>query len=183
MSSSFYVNLILIFIVNSLPVISSGNAEHSFLRGVPPKRREKTNRSFDFSTLIFVSVLVQSKYVASKPFACLDGSANIPFEFVNDDYCDCRGETRRIRRFVNSKCLQMEVMNRELQRVQMVDFIAKIKVISAQQFHRISLVTAFAVKRMKKLFVVVVVILKIVLDCCDGSDEYETRVVCNNTCL
>ena len=20
-------------------------------------------------------------------------------------------------------------------------------------------------------------------DCCDGSDEYETRVVCNNTCL
>jgi len=70
MSSSFYVNLILIFIVNSLPVISSGNAEHSFLRGVPPK--------------------LQSKYVVSKPFACLDGSANIPFEFVNDDYCDCR---------------------------------------------------------------------------------------------
>lgn len=21
------------------------------------------------------------------------------------------------------------------------------------------------------------------LDCCDGSDEYETTIVCNNTCL
>ncbi|CAF5120612.1 unnamed protein product, partial [Rotaria sp. Silwood1] len=22
-----------------------------------------------------------------------------------------------------------------------------------------------------------------ICDCCDGSDEYETTVVCNNTCL
>ncbi len=31
-------------------------------------------------------------YIPSKPFTCLDGSSTIPFEFVNDDYCDCRGK-------------------------------------------------------------------------------------------
>jgi hypothetical protein len=29
-------------------------------------------------------------YDSNKPFACLDGSAVIPFGHVNDDYCDCR---------------------------------------------------------------------------------------------
>ena len=29
-------------------------------------------------------------YDESKPFTCLDGSATIPFDQVNDDYCDCR---------------------------------------------------------------------------------------------
>lgn len=29
-------------------------------------------------------------YDASKPFTCLDGSATIPFDQVNDDYCDCK---------------------------------------------------------------------------------------------
>ncbi|XP_060037764.1 glucosidase 2 subunit beta [Erinaceus europaeus] len=28
-------------------------------------------------------------YEESKPFTCLDGSATIPFDQVNDDYCDC----------------------------------------------------------------------------------------------
>ena len=31
-----------------------------------------------------------SLYDPSKPFTCLDGSNTIPFEQVNDDYCDCR---------------------------------------------------------------------------------------------
>jgi len=31
-----------------------------------------------------------SLYDSSKPFACLDGSNTIPFNQVNDDYCDCR---------------------------------------------------------------------------------------------
>ncbi|XP_052534237.1 glucosidase 2 subunit beta-like [Tympanuchus pallidicinctus] len=26
----------------------------------------------------------------SQPFTCLDGSSTIAFEWVNDDYCDCR---------------------------------------------------------------------------------------------
>ncbi len=30
-----------------------------------------------------------SLYDESKPFTCLDGSSTIPFEQVNDDYCDC----------------------------------------------------------------------------------------------
>ena len=30
-----------------------------------------------------------SLYDDSKPFLCLDGSSTIPFEQVNDDYCDC----------------------------------------------------------------------------------------------
>lgn len=29
-------------------------------------------------------------YEESKPFTCLDGSSTIAFEWVNDDYCDCR---------------------------------------------------------------------------------------------
>lgn len=29
-------------------------------------------------------------YDESKPFTCLDGSASVPFDQVNDDYCDCK---------------------------------------------------------------------------------------------
>lgn len=29
-------------------------------------------------------------YEEGKPFTCLDGSRTIPFDRVNDDYCDCR---------------------------------------------------------------------------------------------
>lgn len=29
-------------------------------------------------------------YDETKPFTCLDGSATIPFDQVNDDYCDCK---------------------------------------------------------------------------------------------
>uniref|UniRef100_A0A8C7WE32 Glucosidase 2 subunit beta n=1 Tax=Oncorhynchus mykiss TaxID=8022 RepID=A0A8C7WE32_ONCMY len=29
-------------------------------------------------------------YEENKPFTCLDGSSTIPFDQVNDDYCDCR---------------------------------------------------------------------------------------------
>lgn len=29
-------------------------------------------------------------YDEGKPFTCLDGSRTIPFDRVNDDYCDCR---------------------------------------------------------------------------------------------
>ncbi|XP_076977855.1 glucosidase 2 subunit beta [Tamandua tetradactyla] len=29
-------------------------------------------------------------YEESKPFTCLDGSATVPFDQVNDDYCDCK---------------------------------------------------------------------------------------------
>lgn len=29
-------------------------------------------------------------YEEGKPFTCLDGSRSIPFDRVNDDYCDCQ---------------------------------------------------------------------------------------------
>lgn len=29
-------------------------------------------------------------YEEGKPFTCLDGSRTIPFDRVNDDYCDCQ---------------------------------------------------------------------------------------------
>lgn len=36
-----------------------------------------------------VALEKQSLYVPGKNFTCLDGSATIPFDYVNDDYCDC----------------------------------------------------------------------------------------------
>ena len=32
----------------------------------------------------------KSSYKSGKDFTCLDGSATVPFSYVNDDYCDCR---------------------------------------------------------------------------------------------
>jgi hypothetical protein len=79
----------LILLASIFTIISGGNIDHSLLRGVP------TSCKFFLSKLIYYEyrwiVLVLSRYVSSKPFACLDGSSVIPFEFVNDDYCDCRG--------------------------------------------------------------------------------------------
>ncbi|CAF0992039.1 unnamed protein product [Adineta ricciae] len=60
----------LVFVSTLLTIVVSGSVEHTVLRGVPAAQL--------------------SKYVSSKPFSCLDGSSTIPFEFVNDDYCDCR---------------------------------------------------------------------------------------------
>ncbi|XP_066299269.1 glucosidase 2 subunit beta-like isoform X2 [Branchiostoma lanceolatum] len=40
-----------------------------------------------------VSLLHKPFYDESKPFTCLDGSATIPFDQVNDDYCDCKDGT------------------------------------------------------------------------------------------
>ncbi|CAF3133827.1 unnamed protein product [Rotaria socialis] len=65
---SSYITSVLIITV--FATISSGNIEHTVLRGVPSS--------------------LQSKYAQLKSFACLDGSSTIPFEYVNDDYCDCR---------------------------------------------------------------------------------------------
>ncbi|CAF0988010.1 unnamed protein product [Rotaria sordida] len=68
MMLSFYVTFLLIS--SLFTIIFCGNIEHTVLRGVPTS--------------------LHSKYVPSKNFSCLDGSSTIPFEFVNDDYCDCR---------------------------------------------------------------------------------------------
>ncbi|KAM8974791.1 glucosidase 2 subunit beta [Pelodytes ibericus] len=40
-----------------------------------------------------VSLSNRSFYDESKPFTCLDGSRTIPFDRVNDDYCDCADGT------------------------------------------------------------------------------------------
>ncbi|CAH2272973.1 glucosidase 2 subunit beta isoform X1 [Pelobates cultripes] len=40
-----------------------------------------------------VSLSSRSFYDDSKPFTCLDGSRTIPFDRVNDDYCDCTDGT------------------------------------------------------------------------------------------
>lgn len=66
-------------------------------------------------------------YVPSKPFTCLDGSATIPFEFVNDDYCDCQGKVLHQQCRIFS-CFQMERMNQEHLRAQLDDSSVKIKV-------------------------------------------------------
>ncbi|CAF1287861.1 unnamed protein product [Adineta steineri] len=60
----------LILISSLFTIVFSGNIEQTVLRGIP------------------TSLL--PKYTLAKTFLCLDGSSTIPFEFVNDDYCDCR---------------------------------------------------------------------------------------------
>lgn len=41
-------------------------------------------------TRFFCSSLQERQfYEEGKPFTCLDGSRTIPFDRVNDDYCDC----------------------------------------------------------------------------------------------
>ncbi|MXQ83977.1 hypothetical protein E5288_WYG002554 [Bos mutus] len=40
--------------------------------------------------LTFAPASYHHFYDESKPFTCLDGSASIPFDQVNDDYCDCK---------------------------------------------------------------------------------------------
>ncbi|CAF3368695.1 unnamed protein product [Rotaria sp. Silwood1] len=68
MMLSSYVTL---FLISSIfTIISCGTVQHATLRGVPTS--------------------LHLKYVPSKSFSCLDDSSTIPFEFVNDDYCDCR---------------------------------------------------------------------------------------------
>nr|CAD7400176.1 unnamed protein product [Timema cristinae] len=38
---------------------------------------------------LITHVTVSSLYTPQKDFTCLDGSATLPFIYVNDDYCDC----------------------------------------------------------------------------------------------
>lgn len=41
-------------------------------------------------TRVSLSALTERQfYEENKPFTCLDGSRTIPFDRVNDDYCDC----------------------------------------------------------------------------------------------
>lgn len=71
----------------------------------------------------------------------------IPFEYVNDDYCDCRGENHHRSLFKAMFILiQMEVMNREHRLVRMDDSSVKIKVMLELSFLRILLVMVFVVR-------------------------------------
>ena len=48
-----------------------------------------------------VSITKSSFYVAQNgKFSCLDGSMQIPFDQVNDDFCDCKDGCRR---YANAK--------------------------------------------------------------------------------
>lgn len=38
---------------------------------------------------IFIYLPVASAYKPGSTFRCLDQSKEVPFEYVNDDYCDC----------------------------------------------------------------------------------------------
>ncbi|MEE6524913.1 hypothetical protein FKM82_024646 [Ascaphus truei] len=40
-----------------------------------------------------VSLTNRHFYDETRPFTCLDGSKTIPFDRVNDDYCDCADGT------------------------------------------------------------------------------------------
>ena len=87
-----YVHLLL-FVYLVAP-IGSGHVEQTVLRGVQTSRKHSPRLIVRAKIPLFcISPVVLSMYIPSKPFMCLDGSINIPYEFINDDYCDCRGKS------------------------------------------------------------------------------------------
>ncbi|OWK11882.1 PRKCSH [Cervus elaphus hippelaphus] len=84
-----------------------------------------------------VSLTNHHFYDESKPFTCLDGSASIPFDQVNDDYC-------------TAACPN-------------------------GSFHCTN--TGY-----KPLYISSRWVNDGVCDCCDGTDEYNSGIVCENTC-
>ena len=51
-----------------------------------------------------VEVSMQPFYNPNKDFTCLDGSHTIPFNAVNDDYCDCPDGSDEPGRWSCNKC-------------------------------------------------------------------------------
>ncbi|KAL7830732.1 hypothetical protein SRHO_G00318590 [Serrasalmus rhombeus] len=68
--SSSMMTCAALLIVIGMAVSSAAAVEVQRPRGVPLSKRQF--------------------YEENKPFTCLDGSRTIPFDRVNDDYCDCR---------------------------------------------------------------------------------------------
>jgi protein kinase C substrate 80K-H len=62
-------NSVLIFIMPCI-LVTIGSAQATRPRGVRPD--------------------MAGMYDPNDSFHCLDGSAEIPFDHVNDDYCDCQ---------------------------------------------------------------------------------------------
>lgn len=48
------------------------------------------NVNYTYCLFVFFPNLERQFYEEGKPFTCLDGSKTIPFDRVNDDYCDCQ---------------------------------------------------------------------------------------------
>lgn len=98
-------------------------------------------------------------YIAGEPFTCLDKSATIPWNKVNDDYCDCLDGSDEPG---TSACPDM-------------------KFYCANVGHEGVFIHSGYVNDMvcgKSLSL----LPYLRIDCCDGSDEYDGRVKCNNTC-
>ncbi|CAF3825893.1 unnamed protein product [Rotaria magnacalcarata] len=145
---SSYITSVLIITV--FATISSGNIELTVLRGVPSSLR--------------------SKYAQLKSFACLDGSLTIPFEYVNDDYCDCRdgSDEPGTSACPNGRffCENKGYIGTSIPSHLVGDGICVLNGCFLNGSNSIAIAIFF-----------------INIDCCDGSDEYETSVVCNNTCF
>lgn len=60
------------------------------LVGVGGQRWYLMEKALSCPGLSFLHPTDHHFYDESKPFTCLDGSATIPFDQVNDDYCDCK---------------------------------------------------------------------------------------------
>uniref|UniRef100_A0A8C9ISB0 Glucosidase 2 subunit beta n=1 Tax=Piliocolobus tephrosceles TaxID=591936 RepID=A0A8C9ISB0_9PRIM len=60
------------------------------LVGVGGQRWYLVEKALSGPGLSFLHPTDHHFYDESKPFTCLDGSATIPFDQVNDDYCDCK---------------------------------------------------------------------------------------------
>nr|CAD7205255.1 unnamed protein product [Timema douglasi] len=114
---------------------------------------------------LIAHVTVSSLYSPQKDFTCLDGSATLPFIYVNDDYCDCDDGSDE----PGTPACPNETFH------------------CTNAGHRPLNIPSSRVNdgicgETSSFLLVVTRLLRGLSDCCDASDEYSSRATCLNNC-